>query len=127
MSNQSLPHDIKLSKEIQRMILAGVPISIIFDKIKDMANAPRSLTTFYKIYSRDMALARAMLNESVGSKIMDKALVDGDLNALMFVAKTKLGWNDKIIVEERDPNAIDENTSAIDDLMAKLGIEPEEN
>lgn len=109
------------------MILAGVPITVIFDKIKDMSNAPRSYTTFYKLYAKDIALARAMLHESIGGQIMQKALGDKDLNALIFVAKTKLGWNDKIIVEERDPNAVDENTSAIDDLMAKLGIETDKD
>ena len=127
MSHNALPYDIKLSQEIQRGILAGVPISVIFDKIKDMANAPRSYTTFYKLYAKDIALARAMIHESIGSAIMDKALVDKDLNAMMFVAKTKLGWNDKIILEEKDPNAIDHDTTAIDDLMAKLGIEQEDN
>ena len=109
------------------MILAGVPTTIVFDKIKDMANAPRSYTTFYKLYAKDIALARAMVHETIGGKIMDKALKDNDLNALIFVAKTKLGWNDKIIIEERDPNATDENTSAIDDLMAKLGIETDKD
>lgn len=126
MSNEPKPHDLKIAETIQRMIAAGVTMSVIFDKVKDMKNGPRSYTTFYKIYRQDIVAARANLHEGVGSILMEKALVDKDMRALELIAKTKLGWNEKVIVEERDPDSVDEDTSAIDDLLAKLNLKKKE-
>ena len=122
MSNQPLPHDLRVAETIRRMIQAGVSMSVIFDKVKDMANGPRSYTTFYKIYRSDIADARANLHEAVGSLIMEKAVVDKDYRALEFVAKTKLGWSEKVVVEEADNDGLNEDTSAIDDLIAALNL-----
>jgi hypothetical protein len=122
MNSQALPYDMKIAETVQSMVLAGVSVSVIFDKTKDMRNGPQSLTTFYKLYRKDLVAARAQLHQAVGSAIMEKALVERDLRALELVAKTKLGWNEKLIVEEQDPNSLDENTSAIDDLLAKLNL-----
>ena len=125
MSNQPLPHDLKVATTIRQMIAAGVSMSVIFDKVKDMANGPRSYTTFYKIYRSDIADARAGLHTGIGTLIMTKAL-DGDVRMLELVAKTKMGWNEKMIVEEVDPDSLDEDTSAIDDLIARLGLKSQE-
>jgi hypothetical protein len=113
---------MKIGETVQSMVAAGVAVSVIFDKTKEMRNGPGSLTTFYKLYRKDIVAARAQLHQAIGSAIMEKALVDRDLRALELVAKTKLGWSEKIIVEEQDPNSLDENTSAIDDLLAKLNL-----
>ena len=104
------------------MVMAGVSMSVIFEKIKEMPNGPRSLTTFYKHYRNDIVSARATMHEAVGSKIMQKALVDGYYPALEFVAKTRMGWNDKVIVEERDSGDLDQDTSAVDVLLAALNL-----
>lgn len=122
MGNQPLPHDLAIAVEIQRMIKAGVTMSVIFDKVKNMKNGPRSYMTFYKHYRGDIVNARATRDEAVGSVIMEKALVDKDMRALELIAKTKMGWNDKVIVEERNPDDVDEDTSAIDDLIAALNL-----
>jgi hypothetical protein len=122
MNQLSLPYDMKIGETVQSMVLAGVSVSVIFDKTKDMRNGPQSLTTFYKLYRKDLVAARAQLHQAIGSTIMEKALVERDMKALELVAKTKLGWNEKLIVEEQDPNSLDENTSAIDDLLAKLNL-----
>lgn len=122
MNAQALPYDMKIAETVQRMVTSGVSVSVIFDTVKDMKNGPGSLTTFYKLYRKDLVAARAALHEGIGSAIMRKALVDNDMKALELVAKTKLGWNEKLIIEEQDPNALDENTSAIDDLIAKLNL-----
>jgi hypothetical protein len=121
-SNQPLPYNMQIATTVQRMVASGVPISIVFDTTKEMKDGPGSLSTFYKLYRKDIVSARAALHEGVGSIIMQKALVDKDMKALELVAKTKLGWNEKVILEEADPNGVDEYTSAIDDLLAKLNI-----
>jgi len=122
MSNDPKPHNLAIATEIRRMIRAGVAITVIFDKIKDMKDAPRSYTTFYKIYRSDIADARANLHEAVGSLIMSKAVVDQDWRALEFVARTKMGWSEKVVVQEADDTNPDESTSAIDDLIAALNL-----
>lgn len=122
MNTQALPYDMKIAETVQRMVASGVTVTIIFDTVKEMKNGPQSLTTFYKLYRKDLVAARASLHEGIGSIIMQKALIDKDMKALELVAKTKLGWNEKVVVEEQDPNALDENTSAIDDLIAKLNL-----
>jgi len=122
MGNQPLPHDLKIAVEIQRMIKAGVSTNVIFDKVKEMPNGPRSLTTFYKHYRNDIVTARATLHEAVGSLIMEKAMVEKDYRALEFVAKTRMGWNEKVVVEERGPDDADQDTSAVDDLIAALNL-----
>jgi hypothetical protein len=121
MNQLSLPYDMKIAEVVQRMVASGVAVSVIFDTTKDMRNGPQSLTTFYKLYRKDLVAARASLHEGVGSTIVAKALA-GDTKLLELLAKTKLGWSEKIIVEEQDPNSLDENTSAIDDLLAKLNL-----
>lgn len=126
MNAQALPYDMKIAETVQRMVLSGVSVTVIFDTVKDMKNGPQSLTTFYKLYRKDLVAARATLHEGIGSAIMEKALKDRDMKALELVAKTKLGWNEKILVEESDPNSADEYTSAIDDLLAKLNIKSDD-
>jgi hypothetical protein len=121
MNSQSLPYDNKIAETVQRMVARGVAVAVIFDTTKEMKNGPQSLTTFYKLYRKDLVAARASLHEGVGGLIVQKAL-EGDTKLLELLAKTKLGWNEKIIVEEQDPNSLDENTSAIDDLLAKLNL-----
>jgi hypothetical protein len=99
---------------------------VIFDTVKEMKNGPGSLTTFYKLYRKDLVAARAALHEGVGNLIVQKAL-GGDVKLLELLAKTKLGWSEKLIVEEQDPNSLDENTSAIDDLLAKLNLKAKQD
>lgn len=121
-SNQPLPYDMAIATKVQSMVASGVSIAVIFDTVKEMKNGPGSLATFYKLYRKDIISARAALHEGVGSAIVQKALVDKDMKALELLAKTKLGWNEKVILEEADPNRLDENTTAIDDLLAKLNL-----
>jgi hypothetical protein len=127
MSNAPLPYSNQIAETIRARISQGVTMSVIFDEVKEMKNGPGSYSTFYKLYRSDIVGARANLHAGVGAKIMQKALVDGDMRALELLAKTRLGWSEKIIVEERDPEtSVDHDTSAIDDLLAKLGLKKEE-
>jgi hypothetical protein len=126
MHSQALPYDMKIAETVQRMVASGVSVNVIFDTTKEMKNGPQSLTTFYKLYRKDLVAARAALHEGVGNLIVKKAM-DGDVKLLELLAKTKLGWSEKVIVEEQDPNSMDENTSAIDDLLAKLNLKAKQD
>ena len=121
MTNYPIPYKMEYAEKVQAMVEAGVSVSVIYESLKDLPQAPRSYTTFYKLYRGDIVTARARLHQVVGSKIVEKAK-DGDMQALTLIAKTKMGWNEKLVVEVEDPGALNEDTSAIDDLIAALNL-----
>lgn len=123
----ALPHSMQVATYIRRAIKAGVSIRVIFDDIQRYPNAPRSYATFYKIYRGDIAQARAELGLEIGETIMEKALADKDGKMLELVARSKLGWSPSQTVVDADPEDISEETGAIDDLIALLGLKEKGN
>ena len=117
-----LPHDIKIASKIRAGIKAGVSMRVIFDSVATMKNAPKSYQTFYKIYRDDIADARSDIQEKIGNVVVSAAL-EGDLKAAELFLRSRAGWNPTIRVEEAEPDDVSEDTGAIDDLMALLGIE----
>lgn len=122
MPNYKIPHSIEVAAVIRANVAAGVPMRITFDQIKEMKNGPRSYKTLYSTYRGDIVDARATLHAVVGQAIMNKALVDGDMQALTLIAKGRLGWNEKILVEEVDSDDVDEDSSAVDAILAMLKL-----
>jgi hypothetical protein len=122
MTQYSLPHDMNIAAEILSKVSVGVPVMTVFNYCKESwpKTAPRSLATFYKIYRLELATAKANMHTGVSQLIFDKALA-GDSQMLTLIAKGKLGWNDKVIVET-DPEEENEDTGAIDDLINLLNI-----
>lgn len=118
----ALPHSMQVATYIRRAIKAGVSIRVIFDDIQRYPSAPRSYATFYKIYRGDIAQARAELGLEIGETIMEKALADKDGKMLELVARSKLGWSPSQTVVDADPEDVSEETGAIDDLIALLGL-----
>ena len=121
MVQYSLPHDLEIAAYILSRVSNGVPVTTVFNYCKETwpIIAPRSLATFYKIYRLELAQAKASMHD-VGDLIFARAR-EGDMQAMTLVAKGKLGWNDKIIVEA-DLEEINEDTGAIDDLINLLNI-----
>lgn len=117
-----LPKSQEIVDAITAKIMAGVPVTIIFDEIKDWKDGPKSYTTFYKIYRKDISYARGLLHQTVGKTIYDKAVVDKDMAALTLLAKGRLGWSEKHIVETADPDEEDKDTGPIESLFEKLKI-----
>jgi len=97
-------------------------MKVILDDIQKFEGAPSAMNTVYKVYREDIASARAELGVTVGEKIMEKGLVDGDMKALELIARSKLGWSPNQTVEVKDDEGEDEATSAIDDLLALLNV-----
>lgn len=120
-------HQVNIAAYIRKAIKAGVAMKVILDKIQDMDGAPRNMQTLYKVYRSDIADARSQLGVDIGEKIMEKALVDGDMKALELVARSKLGWSPTQTIVEADPEDENENTSAIDDLIALLNIKKDQD
>lgn len=118
-----LPHNIKIAADIRAKIKAGVSMRVIHDYlVGKYPDAPRSYQTLYKVYRDDIADARADMHTLIGNTIMKKAIVDQDMKALELVARSKMGWSPTMKVVEENADDINEDTSAIDDLVALLGI-----
>jgi len=122
MAAQSLPHDMKIATKIRAGICAGVSMRVIFDSVVTMKNAPKSYQTFYKIYRDDIAASRASIQEEIGSVVINAAK-GGDLKAAELFLRSRAGWSPTLKVEETDPEDVSEDTGAIEDLLALLGME----
>jgi hypothetical protein len=117
-----LPHNIKIAADIRAKIKAGVSMRVIHDYlVGKYPDAPRSYQTLYKVYRDDIADARADIQAQIGSVVVNKAL-DGDLKAAELYLRSKAGWNPTLKIVEEDAEDINEDTSAIDDLVALLGV-----
>lgn len=93
----------------------------IFSAIADMKDAPRSLTTFYKYYRKDLEEPRMLMTSKVGGKVIEQAIA-GDFKSQEFFLKTRGGWTTKEVVEVRDLGSEEEeNEGAVNALLAALG------
>jgi hypothetical protein len=117
---EKLKHNLTIATYIRKAIRAGVSMKVILDNIQKYDHAPASMNGLYTTYRNDIAEARADIQEAVGSVVVAKAL-DGDLKAAELFLRSKAGWNPTLKVEEVEPEETNEDTGAIEDLMALLG------
>jgi len=118
---EKLKHNLKIATYIRKAIRAGVSMKVILDNIQTYEHAPTSMDGMYKTYRDDIAPARADIQEAVGAVVVAKAL-DGDLKAAELFLRSKAGWSPTQTVVEVDSEVETEQTSAIDDLIALLGV-----
>lgn len=77
---------------VQAMSQFGVPM-------KDIAAfIGISEPTLLKLYSREIERGRTVANHEIGKRLYEKAM-DGDTTALIFWAKTRMGWKEKHTVD----------------------------
>jgi len=74
----------------------------------------------YRTYSDCIASGRAKIQGEGGAVVVAKAL-DGDMKAAELFLRSKAGWNPTLKIEEVEPEDVNEDTGAIDDLLALLG------
>jgi hypothetical protein len=116
-----LIHNLKIATYIRKAIRAGVSMKVILDNIQSYDHAPSSMNGMYKTYRDDIAQARADIQEAVGAVVVNKAL-EGDLRAAELFLRSKAGWSPTQTIVEVDNEVETEQTSAIDDLIALLGV-----
>ena len=119
---EALPYSKLVEKHILECIQGGVGIRQMIASMQHLQDAPRSLSTMYKIYGNYMEAERAKINGSVGKKVIDQALA-GDFKSQELFLRSKGGWSPTHTVneveQEVDP---DMDESAIDTLLGLLGI-----
>ena len=122
---EKLPYSKDIEKHIIKCVNGGVSMKDTLLSMQHMQNAPGAVSTLYKIYGHVVHKARADLNADVGSKVIKQAL-DGDFKSQELFLRSKAGWSPKETVETSEAIDDDLGSSAIDELMALLGIEPDE-
>lgn len=118
---EKLKHNLTIATYIRKAIRAGVSMKVILDNIQKYDHAPTSMNGLYTVYRNDIAEARADIQEAVGAIVVAKAL-DGDLKAAELFLRSKAGWSPTQTIVEVEPDTEGEQTSAIDDLIAMLGV-----
>lgn len=127
---------LRRSKDVENHILrcieGGVGVREMIASMQHLQDAPKSLSTLYKIYGDVIHAKRADISTKVGKRVIDHAL-EGDMEskstqwAAELFLRSKGGWSPTNTVVESD-GSYDEDTdeSAVDSLMAMLGINVEE-
>ena len=117
-----------IAKYIRQAVQDGVQIKDILATVnKRYQNAPRNNAMLYKLYGGDIAEARAEIAQRVGNVVINQAL-EGHFPSQELFLRSKAGWSPKETqqLEEIDGDS-DEDSSAIDSLMALLGHAQEDS
>ena len=125
----------KIADLVRKRTKEGVSVKDIVGEVQANFNdAPKSLNTFYSYYKVDLDAARAEINGLVGSKVLKRALEEGEFGhfpSQELFLRSKAGWSPTSTNIEVEQNSADEDLSAIDQLAELLGItedeEPETN
>lgn len=118
---EALRYSKLVEKHILDCIKGGVGIRQMIASMQHLQDAPKSLSTLYKIYGNYIEAERAKLNSAVGKKVIDQAL-EGDFKSQELFLRSKGGWSPtqtNIEVEQDTDPDMDE--SAIDILLSLLG------
>ena len=118
---EALPYSKTVEKHILECIQGGIAIRQMIASMQHLQNAPKSLSTMYKIYGSYIELERSKINGAVGRKVIDQAL-DGDFKSQELFLRSKGGWSPTHTVNEVDQDTDpDLDESATDTLMSLLG------
>jgi len=120
----------KIADLVRKRTKEGVSVKDIVGEVQSNFNdAPKSLNTFYSYYKVDLDAARAEINGLVGSKVLKRALEEGEFGhfpSQELFLRSKAGWSPTSTNIEVEQDSADEDLSAIDQLAELLGITDEE-
>ena len=122
MAYDPLPYSKNVEKHILECIQGGVGIREMIASMQHLQNAPKSLSTLYKIYGDVIHSERARINAAVGRKVIDQAL-EGDFKSQELFLRSKGGWSPKETLETTEGTDEDTDESAVDSLMTLLGFD----
>jgi hypothetical protein len=124
-----LGYNRKIADLVIKRTKEGVSVKDIVGEVQSNYNdAPRSLNTFYSYYKKDLMSARAEINGLVGSKVLKRALEEGEWGhypSQELFLRSKAGWSPTNTVIEVEQDSADEDLSAIDQLAELLGLAQE--
>ena len=126
MSYEKLPYSKNVEKHVLECIQGGVGIREMLASMQHLQNAPKSLSTLYKIYGQVIHSERARINAAVGRKVIDQAL-EGDFKSQELFLRSKGGWSPKETVQTDEATDEDTDESAVDSLMTLLGLDDDDS
>lgn len=123
----TLKYNEPIAKYIRKAVRDGVQIKDILATVnKKYQNAPRNNAMLYKLYGGDIAEARAEIVSQVGNVVVQQAL-NGHFPSQDLFLRSKGGWSPKETQQQEEVTGdADEDSSAINSLMALLGKTPED-
>ena len=126
---EALPYSKTVEKHILECIQGGIAIRQMIASMQHLQNAPKSLSTMYKIYGSFIELERSKINGAVGRKVIDQAL-NGDFKSQELFLRSKGGWSPTHTVneveQEIDPDLDESATSTLMSLLGYNNDAPEE-
>lgn len=126
---EKIPYDKKIEAFVKKYALTGKSLNAIFDlaSVQGFQNCPQSRTTFSKLYKQVVDQVKFDKLTAVADKVYERAVKEGDFGhfpSQELILKTQADWavknvNVDVEIEEKD-------SSAIDALLEKLGIQKED-
>jgi hypothetical protein len=126
MASNQLRYSKTVEKHILDCIEGGVGIRDMIASMQHLQDAPKSLSTLYKIYGDFIHKERARINGAVGKRVIDQALYGDPKDGITFKSqelflRSKGGWSPTQTVETTEAIDEDMDESAINTLMTLLG------
>lgn len=78
--------------------------------------------TLQRLYGNELSRGKAIAKQRIGRRLFEKAVTEGDTTALIFMAKTQLGWREVNRTEVTSP---DGSMSPMQDIKVTF-IDPDE-
>lgn len=129
------PNQLPYNKNIANKVRDLAPthsVAKIFEAIAHMQYAPKSYTTFYKLYREDLSEARGDVVAAMGDKVIKTGLTGDEDSpfthkAREFYLSTMGGWSKKETIETREVGTEEEeNEGAVKALLSALGKDVDE-
>jgi hypothetical protein len=114
-------HHKQVADYVKSRIARGATItSIVESSAAKFANCPSNYRTFVRLYGKDIAEAKAAIEDSIGDMVISRAKESDKI--LELLARSRGGFNptDKIAVAEVEADDLDDD-SAVKNLMRLLG------
>jgi len=119
---QKLPKNPNITRRVREGIKGGVAVTQIFKSCRNMANAPQSYTTFYKLYREDMDEVKFDIDRKVGKTVINQAM-SGDFKSQELYLRSRAGWAPSSHVQEQEVGTEEEeNEGVVDRLTGLLGL-----
>lgn len=113
-----------IDDKVRQGIRNGASLKQILDRIAHYQEAPHSTATLYKIYGESIAEERGDFEDFVGTAVRQK-IQEGDSKIIEFTARSKLGWNPSVRVEDVSDSEDEDDKDAISRLASLLGRDQE--
>lgn len=109
-----IQYDPELAEKVHSMAQVGSPL----EDIAELCSI--SVPTLRKLYKKELKAGTAYANMQVGKCLFQKCM-QGDTTAMIFWAKTRMGWREKDRNADVKNNELDQLAQAIKQAFGSVG------